>query len=336
MIEVYTADLEKIGIIIRYSDGTMRFIQDEAVSRNVKDRLFRFIFGHHKHKEWALALYNSVEGKNFTNPEDLDIVTLENAIYMHMKNDVSILVSSWNLAFFEHQSTLNPNMPFRLIQYWSSTMGRYIKKHKLDIYGRKPIQLPNPEFHIFYNGKEETEKTSVLKLSDLYYNEDEEPSLELCVIQHNINGIDQNSGFSRQLYEYEWLVEKIRESAQNVNIAAAVNLAIEEMPEDFTIRDWVPENKSEVIEMSIFEYNEQEHLAHVREEGIAEGMEKGRAEGMEKGRAEGMEKGRIHGILKGFEMLKKGGIAENKAIEMISEEYQTSAEEIIQILSSCQ
>ena len=72
--------------------------------------------------------------------------------------------------------------------------------------------------------------------------------------------------------------------------------------------------------MCIFDYNEQEHLAHVREEGIAEGM----------------EKGRIHGILKAFEMLKRSGIAESKAIEMISEEYQASAEEIIQILSSCQ
>lgn len=67
--------------------------------RDLKDRLFKFIFGDPQHKEWTLALYNSIEHTSYDDPDDLEIVTLDNAVYMHMKNDVGVLVSSWNLAF---------------------------------------------------------------------------------------------------------------------------------------------------------------------------------------------------------------------------------------------
>ena len=276
MVTVYTADHKEIGTVLCYPDGSMDLLQSPPVTRNVKDRLFRFIFGHPKHKEWSLALYNSIEKTAYTDIDDLEIVTLENAIYMHMKNDVSLLVSSTSINFFEHRTSLNPNMPYRLIQYWCAAMQRYMANRITMIYSSKPIQLPNPKFYVIYNGREKAEKRSVLKLSDLYYNEDEEPALELKVIQFNINGIDENSGFSRQLYEYEWLVEKIRKNAEKTNIAAAVNLAIEEIPDAFTIRDWIPENRSEVVKKSIFEYDEQAHMALIKEESFAEGIEQGK------------------------------------------------------------
>lgn len=57
----------------------------KKVRRNYKDRLFRFIFGNENHKDWALNLYNAMENKQYTDPADLKIVTLENAVYMHIK-----------------------------------------------------------------------------------------------------------------------------------------------------------------------------------------------------------------------------------------------------------
>lgn len=57
-----------------------------AVNRNVKDRLFCFIFGNPQHKEWSLALYNALENTSYTNPDDLEITTLENAIYMRVNH----------------------------------------------------------------------------------------------------------------------------------------------------------------------------------------------------------------------------------------------------------
>ena len=52
-------------------------------NRKYKDTIFRWIFSI---IENLLSLYNAVTGKNYQNPEELEIVTLENAIYMGMKN----------------------------------------------------------------------------------------------------------------------------------------------------------------------------------------------------------------------------------------------------------
>lgn len=54
-------------------------------NRKYKDTIFRWIFSQ---IENLLSLYNAVTGKHYQNPEELEIVTLENAIYMGMKNDL--------------------------------------------------------------------------------------------------------------------------------------------------------------------------------------------------------------------------------------------------------
>ena len=58
------------------------------VNRKYKDTLFRALFSERKH---LLSLYNAVNETNYTNEEDLEINTLENVIYLKMKNDISFL-----------------------------------------------------------------------------------------------------------------------------------------------------------------------------------------------------------------------------------------------------
>ena len=57
-----------------------------ATNRNYKDTIFRMLFSDRKN---LLSLYNAVNQSNYNNPADLEIVTLENAIYMGMKNDLA-------------------------------------------------------------------------------------------------------------------------------------------------------------------------------------------------------------------------------------------------------
>ncbi|RKJ62927.1 hypothetical protein [Roseburia sp. 1XD42-69] len=57
---------------------------------NYKDTVFRMVF---KDKENLLSLYNAVNGTDYKNPEELEITTLENAIYMNMKNDLSCVMN---------------------------------------------------------------------------------------------------------------------------------------------------------------------------------------------------------------------------------------------------
>lgn len=55
-----------------------------TVNRKYKDTVFRMLFTDRKN---LLSLYNAVNGSNYEDPDELEIVTLENAVYMGMKND---------------------------------------------------------------------------------------------------------------------------------------------------------------------------------------------------------------------------------------------------------
>ena len=84
-----------------------------AVNRNYKSSIFAMLFSDRKE---LLGLYNAVSGKHYSDPELLEVNTLENAIYMNMKNDVSFLLDA-EMMLYEHQSTWNPNMPLRDLIY---------------------------------------------------------------------------------------------------------------------------------------------------------------------------------------------------------------------------
>ena len=98
-------------------------MQQININRNYKDRLFRLAF---QEKEDLLDLYNAVSGRQYTNPEDIIITTLADAIYLGMKNDISFLVSDV-LNLYEHQSSFNPNMPVRGLNYFADTYREYIE-----------------------------------------------------------------------------------------------------------------------------------------------------------------------------------------------------------------
>ena len=108
-------------------------MQQIKLNRNYKDRLFRLAF---QEKKDLLDLYNAVSGRQYTNPDDLIITTLADAIYLGMKNDISFLVSDV-LNLYEHQSSFNPNMPVRGLNYFADTYREYIDRNGFDIYGEK-------------------------------------------------------------------------------------------------------------------------------------------------------------------------------------------------------
>ena len=99
-------------------------------------------------KAELLSLYNAVNGTNYTNTDDLTINTLRNAIYMGMKNDVSFLFHM-TLNLYEHQSTVNPNMPLRDLFYVAQVLQGMIREENL--YGSALVMIPTPNFVVFYN-----------------------------------------------------------------------------------------------------------------------------------------------------------------------------------------
>ena len=135
------------------------------VNREYKDRLFRMIFGAEENKHYLLSLYNAINHTSYTKKEDIEITTLEDVIYVKMKNDVSFLLDS-QLSLYEHQSSYNPNMPLRGMMYFSHLYLQILSKQKRDIYSNSLVKIPTPRYIVFYNGDEKEEEYIELKLSD--------------------------------------------------------------------------------------------------------------------------------------------------------------------------
>ena len=150
-------------------------------NRKYKDTIFRWIFSQ---IENLLSLYNAVTGKHYQNPEELEIVTLENAIYMGMKNDLAFILDM-NLYLYEHQSTINPNIPLRDLFYIAAEYQKLVDKKSL--YSSALQKIPNPHFIVFYNGSTPIDDCYTSRLSDAFYHVTDNPSLELIVTTFNVN-----------------------------------------------------------------------------------------------------------------------------------------------------
>ena len=150
-----------------------------------KDRLFNFLFGSEENKEWTLSLYNAVNGSHYTDPSMIKITTIREVMYLGMHNDVSFLISN-EMNLYEQQSTYNPNMPVRLLQYAGNLYERYFKENSLNKYGGRLLQLPVPKLVVFYNGKKEQPDEMILKLSDSFP-EGSDADIEVKVRMLNVN-----------------------------------------------------------------------------------------------------------------------------------------------------
>ena len=245
---------------------------EEKVNREHKDRLFCFIFGREENKGWTLSLYNAVNGTGYDNPDDIEITTMEDTVYMGMKNDVSFIVGS-QISLYEHQGTYNPNMPVRQLMYLGRQYDKYIKKTRQNVYGSKLMTLPVPRLAVFYNGIDK--KTDrILKLSDSFPKDSDaaRSDVEVQVHMYNIRPQYDSDLLSecRPLSEYSWFIEEIRKNRETMGIEQAVDKAIYDMPTEFEIRDFLIGNKSEVRNMCLTEYDEAETMEMFREEGKEE------------------------------------------------------------------
>ena len=176
--------------------------------RTYKDSLFRMIF---QDREALLSLYNAINGTCYDQPEELIITTLEDAIYLGWKNDVSFLIQDV-LSLYEHQSTRNPNMPLRGLFYISSLFQGYLKANDLDPYSSVLLKLPTPRYVVFYNGTQEEPDRTELRLSDSFIRKDVEPCLECTALVLNIN-YGHNKELMKachKLYEYAYFIQKVR------------------------------------------------------------------------------------------------------------------------------
>ena len=236
-------------------------------NRKYKDRLFCHIFGNAKFKKYALALYNAINNTDYKNPDDLEIYTIEDVVYMKMKNDVAYLIANY-IALYEHQSTINPNMPIRGFIYFAELYGNYIEDNKYNIYSKKLIKLPTPQYIVFYNGEDDYPPIQNLRLSDSFINPIEKGNFEWTATVININKgkNDTLRNNCQPLDDYMFFVEKVRLYSYNMSIKDAVDKAYKDCLDADILPDIFLPNENEVRKMILTEFNEKKYKKALKAE----------------------------------------------------------------------
>lgn len=248
----------------------------KEAQRRYKDTVFRMLFADPVR---ALSLYNAVNGTEYENPLALQFNTLENVIYMNVKNDLSFLIAN-QVNLYEQQSTPSVNMPLRDLFYISNIFQKMFLNRT--IYSNRMMKIPNPVFVVFYNGQTSLPERTELKLSDHFETATDDPSMELKVTVLNINP-GMNEGLKEKcpsLKEYMIYVEKVREYAEITELSKAVERAVEDCIRENVLRDFLLSQKAEVVKMSIYEYDEEREMKLIREDERELGREEGREEGI--------------------------------------------------------
>ena len=252
--------------------------ETQPVYRTYKDRVFRLLFQDRKR---LLELYNALNDTEYEDENALIINTLENAIFMKMRNDISFLIDL-DMNLYEHQSSYCPNMPLRGLLYFADLYKKYIGDAELS--GRKLVKIPAPHFIVFYNGTERQEEEFSQKLSDAYEGK-QQGCIELTVRTININ-YGKNKILMEKckpLAEYAAFIAHIRENSKAMSLENAVRTAIDTCIDKNILKEFLTEQKAEVIAMSIYEYDEEKAKKYYFSEGYEDGYDEGKSAGKSAG-----------------------------------------------------
>ncbi len=257
-------------------------------NRNYKDSVFVDLFAKDINaKENFVSLYNALHGTNLDfHTTNVEPVMIEQVLYKSFYNDIAMLIDNKIVILIEHQSTINENMPFRILEYITRIYEKITKsKNK---FGRKLIQLPVPEFYVFYNGKEDYPTEKTLKLSDAFLPPDEKHGkipdfpLEITVKVVNINVDKENQVLKHceVLEQYSEFVNLVRYSI-STGVEDPFNAAIEAAIKTHVLSDYLERKATEVRNMILTEYDYDTDIAVQREEAYEEGLNNGISQGAE-------------------------------------------------------
>ena len=272
-------------------------MQDEKPineNRKHKDSLFVDYFS--KDRDWKqhfLSLYNALHGTNLqVSDTQLERVNLEQVLYKSYYNDIAVLVDGQFILMIEHQSTINPNMPLRLLEYVARIYGNIVDSNAK--FSRHLVPLAKPEFYVFYTGNQELPPESYLYLSDSFPNQapNSDLTLELkvkvCTIKNETPSPVVHS--CHDLEQYVQFLE-LMEEAKTAGHETPLKWTIQEAVRRNILRDYLERKGGEVLSILMTEYDYATDMAVLKEEAYEDGLFVGREEGISIGLATGREQG---------------------------------------------
>jgi hypothetical protein len=252
-----------------------------------KDSVFSALFDN---EDVLRELYSAIEGVEVPKDTPVDINTLSKIFVRGQKNDLSFTIDNRLIVLIEHQSTINENMPLRMLLYVTEVYQRTIDR-KAILY-KKRVEIPFPEFIVLYNGTEPCSDQVELKLSaafkdvkNLKAREEGSKSLELVVRVYNIN-YGKNSEILKKcqtLNEYSFFIGKIREYnlQHKLPLEESIKAAVQYCKENNILKEFLDKYGPEVVKMILEDITVEDEIAAAREEAFEEGREEGQEEVLE-------------------------------------------------------
>ena len=276
---------------------------ETQTNRNYKDSVFVDLFAHDiTAKENFISLYNALHGTNLdAKTTEVQPVMLEQVLYMKFYNDIAMLVDGKIVVLVEHQSTINENMPFRMLEYIARIYEKITDPKKK--FGKSLMKLPMPEFYVFYNGKEDFPSETVMKLSDAFMDLNDNMlnncdlknrianqnfPLEISVKVININ-VDKENPILQHckiLNEYSEFIEQVKFNIDH-KIPDPFTNAIKQSSKNGFLTDYLQRKSTEVQNMLLMEYDYATDIEVQREEAFEKGVSKGISQGIQQGISQG-------------------------------------------------
>jgi hypothetical protein len=258
-------------------------------NKKFKSSVFSLLFSE---PDLLRELYCALDGISLPPDAPVTINTLEEVLFMGFINDISFEIDGKLVVLIEHQSTVNPNMALRLLMYIGRVYEKIIEGR--NIYSRKLLKIPRPEFFVLYNGVEPYPDEEVIRLSEAFEElkslglaEKDTPALELTVKVININE-GRNGAIAarcKKLAEYGAFVARVRSFEKELgSMKKAIKEAVKYCQKHDILKEFLKLHASEVLSMLYTEWNMDDALAVRYEEGHEDGIAKGIEDGMEKGR----------------------------------------------------
>ena len=272
---------------------------EPQTNRNYKDSVFVDLFAHDETaKENFISLYNALHGTNLdAKTTEVQPVMLEQVLYMKFYNDIAMLVDGKIVVLVEHQSTINENMPFRMLEYIARIYEKITDPKKK--FGKSLMKLPMPEFYVFYNGKGDFPSETVMKLSDAFMNLDDN-MLNNCDLKNHINNqifpleisvkvininVDKENPILKRckvLNEYSEFIEQVKFNIDH-KIPDPFTKAIKQSSKNGFLTDYLQRKSTEVQNMLLMEYDYATDIEVQREEAFEKGVNKGIQQGVSQG-----------------------------------------------------
>jgi len=144
MISNLTSHLH-LAIIVPGEKQRMIIIKEpDITNREFKDSFFKKVFEGEQRIIELASFFTGTEVKS------ADIITVNPVLFGNKENDLSFIIDKSYYYILECQSTYNPNMPFRVLQYMITAWNNYVDEKVL--YGKAKASLKVPKLYTLFTG----------------------------------------------------------------------------------------------------------------------------------------------------------------------------------------